>query len=43
MQVTKFNLVTDLQIMISNVTHSNFYFECNKREGLYRPTVYRTG
>ena len=30
MQVTKFNLVTDLQIMISNVTHSNFYFECNK-------------
>ena len=29
MQVTKFNLVTDLQIMLSNVTHSNFYFECN--------------
>ena len=37
MQVTKFNLVTDLQIMLFNVTHSNY------REGLYRPTVYRTG
>ena len=33
MQVTKFNLVTDLQIMLSNVTHSNFYFECNKERG----------
>ena len=30
MQVTKFNLVTDLKIMLSNVTHSHFYFECNK-------------
>ena len=33
MQVTKFNLVTDLQIMLSNVTHSNFYFECNTERG----------
>ena len=33
MQVTKFNLVTDLQIMLSNVTHSNFHFECNKERG----------
>ena len=30
MQVTKFNLVTDLKIMLSNVTHSHFYCECNK-------------
>ena len=33
MQVTKFNLVIDLQIMLSNVTHSNFYFECNTERG----------
>ena len=33
MQVTKFNLVTDLQIMLSNVTHSNFCFKCNKERG----------
>ena len=33
MQVTKFNLVTDLKIMLSNVTHSHFYFECNKERG----------
>ena len=33
MQVTKFNLVTDLQIMLFNVTHSNFYFECNTERG----------
>ena len=33
MQVTKFNLVTDLQIMLSNVTHSNFNFECNTERG----------
>ena len=33
MQVTKFSLVTDLQIMLSNVTHSNFKFECNKERG----------
>ena len=33
MQVTKFNLVTDLQFMLSNVTHSNFYFECNIERG----------
>ena len=33
MQVTKFNLVTDLQIMLSKVTHSNFYFECNTERG----------
>ena len=33
MQVTKFNLVTDLQIMLSNVTHSNLYFECNTERG----------
>ena len=33
MQVTKFNLVADLQIMLSNVTHSNFYFECNTESG----------
>ena len=33
MQVTKFNLVTDLQIMLSNVTNSSFYFECNKERG----------
>ena len=33
MQVTKFNLVTDPQIMLSNVTHSNFYFGCNKERG----------
>ena len=33
MQVTKFNLVTDLKIMLSNVTHSHFYCECNKERG----------
>ena len=33
MQGTKFNLVTDLQIMLFNVTHSNFYFECNTERG----------
>ena len=33
MQVTKFNLVTDLQIMLFNVTHSNSNFECNKERG----------
>ena len=33
MQVTKFNLVTDLQIMLFNVTHSNSNFECNKEKG----------
>ena len=33
MQVSTFNLVTSLQIMLSNVTHSNFYFECNKERG----------
>ena len=36
MQVTKFNLVSlvsDLQIMLFNVIHSNFYFECNKERG----------
>ena len=33
MQVTKFNPVADLQIMLSNVTHSNFYFECNTERG----------
>ena len=33
MQVTKFNLVTDLQIMLSNVTHSSFLFECNTKRG----------
>ena len=33
MQGTKFNLVTDLQIMLCNVTHSHFYFECNKERG----------
>ena len=33
MQVTKFNLVTDLQIMLSNVTHSHFQFECNTERG----------
>ena len=33
MQGTKFNLVTDLQIMLSNVTHSHFYFEYNKERG----------
>ena len=33
MQVTKFNLVTDLPIMLSNVTHSNLYFECNTERG----------
>ena len=27
------NLVTDLQIMLSNVTHSNFNFECNTERG----------
>ena len=44
MQVTKFNLVTDLQIMLSNVTHSNFYFECNTDRGsIDQLYVYRTG
>ena len=33
MQVTKFDLVTDLKIMLSNVTHSHFNFECNKERG----------
>ena len=33
MQGTKFNLVTDLQIMLFNVTHSNSNFECNKERG----------
>ena len=33
MQVTKFNLVTDLQIMLSNVTHSHFNPECNTERG----------
>ena len=33
MQVTKFNLITDLQIMLCNVTYSNFYFECNTERG----------
>ena len=33
MQVTKFNLDTDLKIMLSNVTHSHFYCECNKERG----------
>ena len=33
MQVTKFNLITDLQIMLSNVTHSKFNFECNTERG----------
>ena len=33
MQVTKFNLVTYLQIMLSNATHSNFHFECNTERG----------
>ena len=33
MQGTKFNLVTDLQIMLFNVTHSNFNFECNTERG----------
>ena len=33
MQVTKFNLITDLQIMLSNVTQSKFYFECNTERG----------
>jgi hypothetical protein len=33
MQVTKFNLVTDLQIMLSNVPHSSFLFECNTERG----------
>ena len=33
MQGTKFNLITDLQIMLFNVTHSNSNFECNKEEG----------
>ena len=33
MQVTKFNIVTDLQIMLFNVTHSHFYSECNKERG----------
>jgi hypothetical protein len=33
MQVTKFNLVTDLQIMLSNVTDSHFYPECNTERG----------
>ena len=33
MQVTKFNLITDLQIMLSNLTHSNLYFECNTERG----------
>jgi hypothetical protein len=32
-QVTKFNLVTDLQIMLSNVPHSSFLFECNTERG----------
>ena len=42
MQGTKFNLVTDLQIMLFNVTHSNSNFECNKERDS-RSTVYRTG
>ena len=29
MQITKFNLVTDLQIMLSNIPDSRFYPECN--------------
>ena len=33
MQVTKFNLVTDLQIMLSNVPYSIFLFECNTERG----------
>jgi hypothetical protein len=33
MQVTKFNLVTDLQIMLSNVPYSSFLFECNTEKG----------
>ena len=33
MQVTKFNLVTDLQIMLSNVPDSRFYPECNTERG----------
>ena len=33
MQVIKFNLITDLQIMLSNVTHSDFYSECNTERG----------
>ncbi len=33
MHVTKFNLVTDLQIMLSNVTHSHFNSECNTERG----------
>jgi hypothetical protein len=33
MQVTKFNLVTDLQIMLSNVPYSSFLFECNTERG----------
>ena len=33
MQITKFNLVTDLQIMLSNVPDSRFYPECNTERG----------
>ena len=33
MQVNKFNPVTGLQIIHSNVTHPNFYFECNAERG----------
>ena len=33
MQVTKFNLVTDLQFMLSNVPYSSFLFECNTERG----------
>ena len=33
LQVTKFNLVTDLQIMLPNVTHSHFNSECNTERG----------
>ena len=29
----KFNLVTDIQITLFNVTHSNSNFECNKERG----------
>jgi hypothetical protein len=32
-QVTKFNLVTDLQIMLSRVPYSSFLFECNTERG----------